>query len=215
MNQAPMRHTFIVGLTGGIGSGKSAAADMFAQLGAAIVDADAVAHDLTGPGGAAMASIREAFGPALVTPAGALDRTAMRQLAFTDPSARARLEAILHPLIAAEGAARMSAAMAHGAPYVIHAVPLLAESGGARQHMSRILVVDCPEDLQVSRVIARNGLAAEEVRRIMAVQASRAQRLAIADDVIVNDGDLERLRRQVAVLHAKYLEAATKAVFSG
>jgi dephospho-CoA kinase len=205
----------IVGLTGGIGSGKSAAADRFAELGAAIVDADTVAHDLTGPQGAAMAAIREAFGAGVVTSEGALDRAAMRQRAFTDPSARARLEAILHPMIAAEGQARMAAALAQGAPYVIHAVPLLAESGGARQHMSRVLVVDCPEDLQVSRVMARSGLAAEEVHRIMAVQASRAQRLAIADDVIVNDSDLESLRRQVAELHAKYLEAATNAPYSG
>ncbi|CAB1371059.1 dephospho-CoA kinase [Denitratisoma oestradiolicum] len=205
-----MSQPLIVGLTGGIGSGKSAAADMFAALGAAIVDADVVAHDLTGPGGAAMAAIREAFGDAVITPTGALDRTAMRQLAFTDPSARARLEAVLHPLIGAECASRMAAAIKHGAPYVIHAVPLLAESGGARQHMNRVLVVDCPEELQVSRVMARSGLAAEEVRRIMAAQAGRAVRLVIADDVIVNDGDLEALRQQVAELHAKYLATATK-----
>lgn len=210
-----MRQPFIVGLTGGIGSGKSAAADMFAALGAAIVDADAVAHDLTGPGGAAMAALREAFGDIVIAPSGALDRAAMRQLAFTDPSARSRLEAILHPLIGAECASRMVSAAENGAPYVIHAVPLLAESGGARKHMNRVLVVDCPEDLQVSRVMARSGLTAEEVRRIMAAQAGRAARLAIANDVIINDGDMEALHRNVAELHAKYLEAATKQPYSG
>jgi dephospho-CoA kinase len=197
----------VVGLTGGIGSGKSAAADAFAALGAALVDTDAIAHELTGPGGAAMAALRADFGPAVATPAGALDRARMRALAFADPAARGRLEAILHPMIRDLSAQRCRAATS---PYVILAVPLLVESGTYRERCDRIAVVDCPEALQVARVMARSGLGAAEVRAIMAAQASRAERLAAADDVIANDAGLDQLRARVAELDAFYRAAAAE-----
>ncbi len=193
---------YVVGLTGGIGSGKSRVADLFAARGAALVDTDAIAHELTDPGGAAMPALRAAFGARVAAAGGALDRAAMRQLVFADPAQRARLEGILHPLIRAEAARRCQAAEA---PYVILAVPLLVESGTYRDRCQRILVVDCPEELQIARVIARNGLAAEAVRAIMAAQATRAERLAAADDVVVNDGGFAALETQVDALHRKYL----------
>lgn len=198
---------YVVGLTGGIGSGKSAAADAFAALGAAVVDTDAIAHELTGPDGAAMAALREAFGPAVATPEGALDRARMRALAFADPAARGRLEAILHPMIRDLSAQRCRVATS---PYVILAVPLLVESGSYRERCDRIAVVDCPEALQVARVMARSGLGEAEVRAIMAAQASRAERLALADDVIVNDAGLDELRARVAGLDALYRAAAAE-----
>lgn len=196
---------FVVGLTGGIGSGKSTVADAFVELGAALVDTDAIAHELTAPGGAAMPALIAAFGPAIADPSGALDRAAMRRLAFADPSARQRLEGILHPLIRQLSDARCRAA---SAPYVILAVPLLVESGSYRERCRRILVVDCPESLQIERVMARNGISEAEVRAILAAQASREARLAIADDVLVNDGERTILYRAVAALHAEYLHLA-------
>ena len=198
---------YVVGLTGGIGSGKSAAAAAFAALGAAVVDTDAIAHELTGPDGAAMAVLREAFGPAVATPEGALDRARMRALAFADPAARGRLEATLHPMIRDLSAQRCRVATS---PYVILAVPLLVESGSYRERCDRIAVVDCPEALQVARVMARSGLGEAEVRAIMAAQASRAERLAAADDVIVNDAGLDELRARVAGLDALYRAAAAE-----
>lgn len=194
---------FVVGLTGGIGSGKSATADAFAALGITIVDTDAIAHQLTGAHGAAMGAIEAAFGKAAVTADGALDRAAMRQLAFTDPDARRRLEAILHPLIGAESE-RLIAARATEAPYVVLVVPLLVESGDYRQRVDRIAVVDCDDEIRIGRVVARSGLARTEIVRIMAAQASRAARLALADDVIENGGSLADLHAQVAVLDARY-----------
>lgn len=199
-----MTHVPVIGLTGGIGSGKSAAADFFAACGAAIVDADAVAHELTAPGGAAMAPIIAAFGPELADSQGALDRAAMRQRVFADPAERARLEAILHPLIRQLTADRVSAAASSGAPYVMLVVPLLVESGNYRERVDRVVVVDCSEATQVARVMARNGLSEQEVLPILAAQASRAQRLAVADDVIDNDGELTLLRQQVLQLDAKF-----------
>lgn len=196
---------FIVGLTGGIGSGKSAAAERFAALGAAVVDTDAIAHELTGSGGDAIAGIREQFGDTLIDHTGALDRAAMRALVFADPDARKRLEAILHPLIRAESARRCRAA---ATPYVVLAVPLLIESGHWQQRCDRVCVVDCPEDEQVRRVIARSGLSAEQVRAIMATQATRKTRLAAADDIVDNSGDLAALHRQIDALHDRYLAAA-------
>lgn len=196
---------FVVGLTGGIGSGKSAAADIFAELGASVVDTDAIAHELTGPRGAAMTAIVAAFGTEVVAADGSLDRAAMRRLVFADAQARKRLEAILHPLIRAEAQRRCAAAT--GA-YAVQVVPLLIEAGGYRERAARIAVVDCSEETQVARVVARNALPADEVRRIMAAQASRAQRLAAADDVIDNEGDLAALRRQVEKLHRAYLKLA-------
>ncbi|MHB1373528.1 MAG: dephospho-CoA kinase [Thauera sp.] len=205
MQKHPLR-PYIVGLTGGIGSGKSAAADHFEALGASIVDTDRIAHELTAPGGAAIDAIRDAFGAAMITPDGSLDRSAMRALAFERPEARRQLEAILHPLIRDESTRRCR--VAQGA-YVILAVPLLIESGTYRERCDRICVVDCPEALQVARVRARNGLAEAQIRAIMAAQASRNQRLAAADDVIDNGGDLAALHAQVQRLHAAYLHAAS------
>lgn len=199
---------YIIGLTGGIGSGKSAAADRFAELGAAIVDTDAIAHALTGPGGQAIAAIRAAFGDAVITPDGALDRKAMRDRAFADPNERRRLEAILHPAIGAESARQVSAARA---PYVVLVVPLLVESGKYRERCNSLCVVDCPVEIQVARVMTRSRLPEEQVRAIMATQASREQRLAAADDVIDNGGDLAALVAQVDRLHEKYLAAARTA----
>ena len=198
---------FVVGLTGGIGSGKSAAANCFAALGVGVVDTDAIAHELTAAGGAAMPALVAAFGADVAMADGALDRSRMRRLVFADPTARGRLEAILHPLIRTLSAERCRLA---GSPYVILAVPLLVESGSYRERCDRIVAVDCPESLQISRVMARNGLSEAEVRAIMATQASRAERLAVADDVIANDGDLANLEMQVGELHQKYLRLSSQ-----
>lgn len=193
---------FVVGLTGGIGSGKSTVADLFVELGAGLVDTDAIARELTTADGQAMPALVAEFGPAIVAADGGLDRTAMRQLAFADPSGRGRLESILHPLIRQISSSRCAAAPE---PYVILAVPLLVESGNYRERCDRIVVVDCPESLQIERVMARNGLGADEVRAIMAAQATRQQRLAVADDVVVNDADRTKIYGQVKALHLKYL----------
>ena len=198
---------FVVGLTGGIGSGKSAAADAFAALGVSVVDTDAIAHELTAPGGAAMPGLVAAFGAEVAAVDGALDRARMRRLVFADPAARERLEAILHPLIRTLSAERCRLALS---PYVILAVPLLVESGTYRERCDRIVAVDCPEGLQISRVMARNRLAEAEVRAIMATQASRGERLAVADDVITNDHDLANLEKQVGELHRKYLQLSSQ-----
>ncbi len=200
----------VVGLTGGIGSGKSAAAAMFGGLGAAIIDADAIAHELTGTTGAAMPAIRAEFGPDIATADGALNRAAMRQLVFADPAARSRLEAILHPTIREQSEIRGRAALQDGAPYLVLVIPLLLESGDPRSRVGRILVVDCPEETQVARVATRSQLAEPEIRRIMATQATRTQRLQAADDVIDNAGDLDALRIQVVALHRNYLELSLK-----
>lgn len=204
--------SFVVGLTGGIGSGKSTVADLFVAQGAALVDTDAIAHELTGPGGAAMAQLVAAFGSAVARPDGAMDRAAMRRLVFADPSAKARLENILHPLIRQLSAERCRAATA---PYVILAVPLLVESGTYRERCDRVVVVDCPESLQIERVMARSGLSAAEVKAIMANQASRPQRLAAADDIVLNDGDLPGIYPQVIALHQKYLVLSAEKVKAG
>jgi dephospho-CoA kinase len=196
---------FIVGLTGGIGSGKSTVADLFVQHGAALVDTDAIAHELTGPGGAAIPALRQAFGAIALRPDGGLDRAAMRNLVFSDATAKARLEAILHPMIRAESASRCAAM---NAPYVVFAVPLLIESGTYRERCDRILVVDCQESTQLARVMARNGMSEAEVRAILAAQASRQARLAAADDVIDNDGSPEALPAQIEKLHECYLQSA-------
>jgi dephospho-CoA kinase len=199
--------SLVVGLTGGIGSGKSAAAERFAALGAALVDTDVIAHELTAPGGAGMAPIRAAFGADILTPDGALDRVAIRRRVFADPAARARLEAILHPLIKTESVARCRLAKTDF-PYVVLVVPLLVETGDYRQRVDRVCVVDCPEETQLARVMARSGLARAEVEAILTAQATRTQRLAAADDVIDNTSGLEALDAQVAALHAKYLQLA-------
>jgi len=192
----------VIGLTGGIGSGKSAAADAFEKLGATIVDTDAIAHELTAPGGAAVAEIARQFGKAFVDASGAMDRKRMRDLVFSDAEEKQRLEAILHPRIRAEAERRIAAA---AGPYVIYVVPLLVESAGHRERVARVLVVDCLEALQVARVRQRSMLPEAQVRRIIDSQIKRERRLAAADDVIDNSGDLAALQKQVRALHEKYL----------
>lgn len=193
---------FAIGLTGGIGSGKTTVADQFAALGASVVDTDQIAHSLTMAGGSAMPAIIAAFGAEFADASGAMDRARMRQLVFSDAGAKQRLEAILHPRI--RDAALAAAATASGS-YVIFAVPLLVESGTWRQRVSRIVTVDCPESVQIARVMARNGLTEQQVRAIMANQASRQQRLEAADDVIDNGGEVTALGPQIARLHDLYL----------
>lgn len=199
---SPLAHTpLAVGLTGGIGSGKSTVAAAWVALGAGLVDSDAIAHALTAPGGAAMPALREAFGPAAVTPEGALNRAHMRALVFADPAAKARLEGILHPMIGAQTQQAAAAAAAAGCPAGVFDVPLLAESKAWRARCDRILVVDCRPDTQVARVMARSGWPESQVRQVMAQQASREVRNAIADAVLFNDGvDLATLQAQVAQL---------------
>lgn len=196
---------FIVGLTGGIGSGKSTVADAFVALGAGLVDTDVIARELTSADGKAMPALIAEFGPDIVAKDGAMDRSAVRQRVFADPSARERLEGILHPLIRQISAERCVVATA---PYVILAVPLLVESGDYHQRCDRIVVVDCPETVQIERVMARNGLSIDEVRAIMAAQATRQQRLAAANDIVVNDGARTKIYEQVNLLHLKYLALA-------
>jgi dephospho-CoA kinase len=199
--------SLVIGLTGGIGSGKSTVAELFSSLGAAVVDTDAIAHELTRAQGAAMVEIRAAFGETALRADGGLDRAAMRRLVFSDSSIKSRLEAILHPLIRRESEARCLSAT--NAPYVVLVVPLLLESGAYRQRVDRILVVDCEETVQISRVMARSGFSEEEVRAVMATQVPRAERLAAADDVVFNSEGREKLGAQIAALHQRYLELAS------
>ena len=195
--------TFVIGLTGGIGSGKSAAAEYFAAHGAPVIDTDTIAHTLTAADGAAIRPIQTAFGSAVLTTSGALDRAAMRRRVFADPAERARLEAILHPLIRDESERQIDRCA--DADYVILVVPLLVEAAHYRQRVNRVAVVDCPEEIQIARVMARSGLARPEVLAIIAAQSSRAARLAIADDVIDNAASPDELRTQIATLHRNYL----------
>jgi dephospho-CoA kinase len=196
---------FVVGLTGGIGSGKSAVANAFASLGVEIVDADLLAHRLSAPGQPGYAAIREAFPDVALTPDGEIDRAQLRNRVFADPAARVRLEAALHPLIAATAKREIAA---WRGPYGVTVVPLLLERGKLASAVDRILVVDCPEDAQISRVVARSGMTPAEVRAIMATQSSREARLAAADDVIDNAGPPEAIAPQVAKLDARYRELA-------
>jgi len=192
----------VIGLTGGIGSGKSTAAARLAALGATLVDADEISRTLTAHDGAAMDALREAFGPRFVTADGALDRPAMRALAFEDPTARARLEAVLHPAIRAASDAALAAATG---PYAVLVVPLLFETRGYMDRVARTLVIDCPEALQLTRTVERSALPQEEVRRIMAAQWPRWRRLQMADDVIWNGGNEAGLFDQCERMHAFYL----------
>ena len=197
--------TFCVGLTGGIGCGKSAATDMFAELGAGVVDTDVISRELTAAGGGAMQAIAAEFGNDYVLADGSLDRARMRALVFSDPDGKRRLEAILHPIIRSTTRARIAASPS---PYVLVVVPLLFETGSYRDLLDRVLVVDCDEQRQIERVIARSGLQEDEVRRIMTAQLARGERLARADDVLRNDGDISELKRQVERLHVQYVDAA-------
>lgn len=200
-----MTVAYVVGLTGGIGSGKTAVADAFAALGVEIVDADALAHRLSGASEPGFAAIRVAFGDAIVGADGELDRAALRRLVFADVAARRRLEAILHPLIRAEAERQVRGW--RGA-YGIVVVPLLLEHEGLRSIIDRILVVDCPEEEQVRRVVARSGLNVKEVRAIMATQLDRARRRASADDILDNSGTISAIAPQVQLLDQRYRELA-------
>lgn len=193
-----------IGLTGGIGSGKSTVAALFAARGVPIIDADEIARELAEPGHAAHSEIVAAFGAGVLAPDGAIDRAALRKLAFSSDTERQRLEAILHPRIKAEMEAR---AAAIDAPYHIFVVPLLVEAGLAGT-VDRVLVVDVDKVVQLQRVMERSKLPEAEVARIMAHQADRTRRLACADDVIRNDGDLARLEQEVEALHHRYLALA-------
>lgn len=207
MNIPPAANRFSVGLTGGIGSGKSLVADMFAARGAGIIDTDQIAHRLTASGGLAIPHIRSVFGSSFLTAEGAMDRPEMRKLVFADAQAKKQLESILHPLISCE-AQRAASGMA--SPYLIYVVPLLVESGKWKQRVSRVLVVDCPEEMQLARVTSRSKLTESETRAIISTQASRESRLAAADDIIVNDGEIAALEPQVDKLHGFYLVMAAK-----
>lgn len=196
---------FIVAITGGIGSGKSTVERRFAALGVDIVDTDRIAHELTAPGGAAIEPIRAAFGDEVIAADGRLDRDAMRARVFADDAARGRLEAILHPLIGERS--RELVAAARG-PYTMLVVPLLVEKGNWKGRVDRVLVVDCPRETQIARVMARNAFTREQVEAILAAQATREERLAAADDVIDNGGEESSLDAAVAELHRRYLELA-------
>jgi dephospho-CoA kinase len=196
---------FVVAVTGGIASGKTTVAKLFETLGAGLVDTDDIAHELTGAGQPAVEQIRQAFGSEYVDAEGALDRARMRALVFSDTDARRKLEAILHPLIRARAAARVDSSPA---AYVMLVVPLLVETGGYRGLVQRVLVVDCDEELQVTRAMRRGGLSEQQARAIVASQATREQRLRAADDVITNNAGLAELAEQVRQLHARYLAMA-------
>lgn len=177
-----------VGLTGGIGSGKSTVLAMLSKRGAAVIDADAISRSTTAGGGAAIESIREQFGSDFINQEGALDRAKIREHIYADPGARKKLEAIIHPLVGIESARQVEAALAAGAACIVFDIPLLVESGRWRAQVNRVLVVDCSPETQVARVVTRSALKPDEVRAIMAAQAPRALRLAAADIVIANDG---------------------------
>ncbi len=197
----PMR----VALTGGITCGKSLVADAFAGHGAPVIDTDVIAHEITQPGSTALSRIVAEFGVEMLDAASALDRSKLRARVFEDPAARRSLEALLHPAIVAEMNRRAAAVQA---PYVVLVIPLLVETG-IEDEVDRVLVVDCPEDQQLRRLRARDGETETSARRILAAQATRKDRLAVADDVIDNSGTREATRNAVAALHLRYLELAS------
>lgn len=204
-----------IGLTGGIGSGKTQVAEWLGEWGACIIDTDRIAHELTAPGGSSMPALRDAFGAAAVRPDGGLDRAWMRAHVFADATARHRLESILHPMIEQEVLVRAKAAIG---PYCVYVVPLLVESGKWRDRVDRICVVDCDAETQIRRVQSRSGLTRDAIERIMSAQASRYDRLAAADDVIVNDGttDLGQLQARTRSCHDAWrAQAAQREVRSG
>ena len=193
-----------IGLTGGIASGKSTVADMFAEFGAIVIDTDLIAREVVLPGQPALDEIKRSFGSSVLREDGTLDRGAMRQLVFADANARRQLEAILHPRIQQETQHQSDQA---GGDYQLIVIPLLVESS-LKSFVDRILVVDCDEETQIRRLLARDAESSAQARRMLAAQSSRAERLAIADDVISNDGDLVSTRSQVAALHEIYVSLA-------
>jgi len=196
----------LIGLTGGIGSGKTAVSDLLAKLGAGIVDTDLIAHQITAPNGAAISLIEKQFGPDFITADGALNRDKMRSLVFTSPEARQSLETITHPLIRQETIRQAVQLKKDGAPYLVFVVPLLIESGSWRNLIDCLVVVDCPKETQIQRVMQRSNLPKEEVERILAAQASREERLKHANVVIENQGSLQELEVKVQNLHQKILQ---------
>lgn len=202
------RGYFAIGLTGGVGSGKSTIAGMLLRHGAGIVDADAIAHELTQPDGPAIDGIRLAFGEAAIAADGALDRAWMRARAFADPAARRTLERVLHPLIRTASNRRAEEHAAAGSPYVVFVIPLLVESGDARGRFDRVLVIDCTESTQIARACARPGIEPHVARGILAAQATRAERLAAADDVLFNEAPLAEMSGRVERLHRRYADLA-------
>lgn len=198
--------TFVVGVTGGIGSGKTAVSDRFAELGIVVVDADVASRVIVEPGRPALAKIAEHFGSDILQTDGTLDRAKLRTAVFKDPAERKWLEALTHPLIREEILSGLRNATS---PYALLVSPLLVESG-QNQLTQRVLVVDVPEELQLQRTVKRDNNSPDQVKAIMAAQASRQQRLDSADDVIVNDGSLEQLHQQVDTLHQKYLEMSSQ-----
>jgi len=194
-----------IGLTGGIASGKSTVTQRFAELGVPVIDADVAARNVVEPGKPGLDQVVRRFGPGVLEPNGGLNRHGLRAVIFKDPALRQALDAILHPLIRAD--MEQQAATATG-PYLVMAIPLLIESGQARERVHRVLVVDADEATQMQRVQARDGSSAEQARAILASQASRAQRLAAADDVLLNTGTVADLRQAVDLLHEKYLHLA-------
>ena len=200
--------SLIIGLTGGIGSGKTSATKFFAAEGIAIIDADTIAHELTGAQGDAIPNIKKYFGINFITKNGKLDRKKMKNRIFSDINSRKKLEEILHPLIQAEVMHRIETAAA--SPYIIVVAPLLLETADYCETVTRILVVDCNEEYQISRTVSRDGLSKEEVRTIMATQKPRQERLNQADDVIVNDTDISSLQEKVKLQHNIYLSLLQK-----
>lgn len=198
---------YVVGLTGGIGSGKSEVANAFAGMGVEVVDADVLAHRLSAPGESGHAAIVGSFGRGVLTPSGDIDRVKLRRLVFADASARARLETLLHPLIRAEARRQIGA---WRGPYGVVVVPLLIERGGFAEIIDRVLVVDCPEEEQVRRVVARSAMSPEEARAIMATQIDRSRRLAAADDILDNSGARYDIGALVRDLDLRYRGLATR-----
>ena len=201
-----MERRLRIGLTGGIASGKSAVAERFIELGVPVIDADAAARTVVAPGQPGLAAVIERFGSGVIGATGELDRRAMRELVFSDPAARRDLEGILHPLIRAH--MELSAESAVG-PYIVMAIPLLVE-GNARDRVDRVLLIDIDETLQLERLMARDHCSLEQARAIVASQASRAARLAVADDVLRNSGTVTELRQAVDAMHERYLRLAAQ-----
>ncbi len=199
---------FCVGLTGGIGSGKSTVASLFKECDVLVIDSDVISHQMTQSGGVAIAAIRTAFGDGYIDASGALNRALMRQLIFSDHAAKLQLEAILHPLIREQIMVQVNNANTHStqpSPYMLLVIPLLFETLSYHELVQRTLVVDCAETAQISRTMRRSGLDEQTVRTIMASQITRAERLRLADEIIQNDGSLNTLRQQVSQMHQRYL----------
>lgn len=196
----------LIGLTGGIGSGKTTVSDLLSKLGAGIIDTDLISHEITAPGGKAIAGIQSAFGPEYLNSQGALDRPKMRTLVFGDPAARKTLEQITHPLIREETAKQATSLAQAGAPYLVFVVPLLIESGSWRNLIDYLVVVDCPEETQIARVMHRSNMPRQAIIDILNAQTSRTARLATADAIIENQDDLEILKTAVFNLHQKILK---------